>query len=122
MTAPFALPDLADTFRPFGSTTQIIDDLECRIVPNIYWGEEAGDSGGELRWSHYLDCNPGADIRDACTRSTGNNVWNYFDGDRVEATLNGLLHKFVVVWVEQRYTGTANAYTRVYLMRDTVTW
>lgn len=122
MTAPFALPDTFDSYRPFGGATQILNDVACRIVPNLYPGEVAGGGVDELKWSHYLDCDPGNDIRDGSSRAYPYNYFTYGEGDEVRATLNGKAHKFVVVWVEQRYTGTANAYTRAYLMRDTVTW
>lgn len=122
MAANFALPDTFDSYRPFGGATQILNDVPCRIVPNLYPGEVAGGGADELKWSHYLDLDPGSDIRDGSGRVYPANSFTYADGDEVRATLNGLAHKFVVVWVEQRYTGTANAYTRAYLMRDTVTW
>lgn len=122
MAAPFELPDLMDLYRPFGASSPIDTGIPCRIVPNERYGRGEAVGTTYLTWSHWVDLESNYDIRDGCSRAAGTNYITYADGDQVEATLEGKTWRFVVVWVEKRYTNTDRNYTRAYLVRDRVYW
>lgn len=122
MAPPFELPDVCDIYRPFGAALPTHSDVPCRIVPNGAVGRGATAGSTYPSWTHWVDLDPDYDIRDGCSRAAGTNFIAYADGDEVRAELAGRLYRFVVVWVEDRFTGTDNNYTRAYMRRDTVDW
>jgi len=123
MAAPFDLPDLCDIYRPFGAAIPDATDVPCRIVPNLARAEASGAGGtAEIGWSHWADFESSVDVRDGVTRAAGTDYLTYADGDEIRATLEGCLTRFVVVFVEFRFTNTPSNYKRAYLMRDTVAW
>lgn len=122
MAPPFELPDRCDIYRPFGAALPTHGNVPCRIVPNERYGRGEATGSTYLEWSHWVDLQPDYDIRDGCARAAGDNSIAYSDGDEVRATLAGRAYRFVVVWVEDRFTNTDGNYTRAYLLRDQVTW
>lgn len=72
-------------------------------------------------WTHFVDVDISTQIKDGCTRTAGQNYVTYADGDEIRATVEGVALRFVVVWVEDRYTNTDKVYRRAYLVRSTRT-
>lgn len=111
------LPTTCDIYRPFGAGSPTTSSVPCKHVPDLARGRGSG-LAGVLSWTHYIDVNDTIDIRDGCTRTLGANAINYADGDQVRIP-SGSSTKYVVVWVEMKNLGTAQAFKRAYLMRDT---
>jgi hypothetical protein len=111
------LTTTCDILRPFGAGAPTYSAVPCRLVADLPRGRGSG-LAGLLAWSHYIELDPSADIRDGCTRSPGSDAALFADGDEVRIP-SGASTRFVVVWVETRCLGTAQAYKRAYLLRDT---
>lgn len=118
MAAPFPLPDVCNIHRPAGASSPVHSDVPCRIVPNLAVGRGGTAGPTYLMWTHWVDLPPDYDIRDGCTRAAGTNYITYADGDGVRAVCGGFAYRWVVVWVEDRFTNTDTNYTRAYLVRD----
>jgi hypothetical protein len=117
-----ALPSSAfsttcDVYRPFGAASPTATGLPCRLVPDLAVGRPFGGSG--LMWTHYLDLDAGADVRDGCTRFGAANALNYADGDEIRIPSGAPTPRFVVVWVETINQGSPRESRRAYLMRNT---
>src|SRR5262249_1452753 len=91
----------------------------CRLVEQFDVGRPP--VSGQLMWSHYIDLDPSADIRDGVTRTVGNNTLTYADGDEVRIP-SGSTNKYVVVFVVSMGLGTAQQYKRAYLLRHSLDW
>jgi hypothetical protein len=104
-----------DLYRPFGSLIPTEIDLPGRIVPAAEAGRRV--VSGDVQWTHFLDVDTNIDIRDGCTRTTGENQLTYADGDEIR--IADTTARYVVVWVETQNEGTPQAFKRAYLMRHT---
>lgn len=113
MLSPTLLPSICEIYRPFGDSTPIATNIPCRIVPSI----ERSPNKGETYWTHMLDLQPGIDIRDGCTRTSGQTNIVYADGDEVRVPGGSGSSRYVVVWVETMCRDTPLQYQRVYLLR-----
>lgn len=112
------LTTTCDIFRPFGAGAPTTTGVACRLVPDLANGRGAG---GGLVWSHYVDLDDTADVRDGCTRAAGVNAVTYGDGDELRIP-NASGSRYVVVWVELLNRGTSRQIKRAYLLRDTGIW
>jgi hypothetical protein len=112
------LPNTCDVYRPFGAGSPTTTGVACRLVADFPGGRGGAIGAGYFFWTHYLDLNPSADVRDGCGRSAGANALNYADGDEVRIAGT----TYVVVWVEVRNRGTAQECKRAHLLRDAPSW
>ena len=96
-------------------------DLPCRLRPDLAAGTRAMATG-PVGWTHALDFNPGADVRDGCTRTAGDCMVTYADGDEVRVPGGAGTTRYVVVWVETVGRGTAMQHQRAYLLRFEAAW
>jgi hypothetical protein len=110
------LTTTCDIYRPFGAGSPTHTAVPCRLVPDLPRGRGSG-LAGVLAWSHYIDLQDTADILDGCSRPAGSDSELFNDGDEVRIP-SGASTRYVVVWVETRLLGTANAYKRAYLLRN----
>jgi hypothetical protein len=105
-----------DIYRPFGDATPTTTGVPCRLAPAL-----AAGSGkpmvAALAWTHTLDFQPGVDLRDGCSRTTGSNAIDYADGDEVRISDGAGATRYVVVWVETVGRGTPMQFQRAYLLR-----
>src|SRR5258708_38061514 len=106
-----------DIYRPFGAGSATTTGVPCRLMPDLAAGRGAG-SGALVSWTDYIDVADTVDVRDGCTRTAGADAVTFHDGDEVRIP-NGSGSRFVVVWVERVNLGTAQAFQRAYLLRDT---
>lgn len=106
------LTNACDIHRPFGAATPTVTGIPCRLAPDLIAGSKGTVAG--LVWTHILDLQPDADIRDGCTRTAGADAIDFADGDEVR-TPNG--DQYVVVWVETVGLGTPLEHQRAYLLR-----
>lgn len=97
-------------------------NVVCRLVPRLWSGRGAYSGSSYMLWSHVLDVLPAVDIRDGMTRASNLDYLNYSNGDEIRLTFGTSIYKFVVLWVEHRYTNTARHFKRCYLLRDSVSW
>ena len=111
------LTTTCDIYRPFGAASPLTTNVPCRVQPAL--GSGRTNVGGNLTWTHTLDFQEGVDLKDGCTRLGGADAVSYFDGDEVRIPSGASSPRFVVVWVEVQNLGTANAFQRAYLLRDT---
>jgi len=119
MAIPAALlPTTCDIYRPFGDSTPLATAVPCRLVADMPGGRNNG-LAGTLLFTHYIELDPSAGILDGCTRLLTANAPSYADGDEVRIP-SGSSKSFVVVWVEERQVGTAQASKRAYLLRHAV--
>jgi len=109
------LTTTCDIFKPFGAGSPSATAVPCRLVGDLYRGRGMSPPN-TVAWTHFIDVQDSVDIVDGCTRTIPLNTINYADGDEVRIPTGGTA-RYVVVWVETRLLGTANAYKRVYLMR-----
>ena len=112
---PLPDPILLTSFtvrRPFGTDAAPAGSYRGHLTPAA--GPGRSPSGNNPRWTHTLDVNMDADVRDGCTRAAGANELTYADGDEIRVVGGGV---FVVVWVETHNAGTPAAFKRAYLMR-----
>jgi hypothetical protein len=122
MALPAALlTNTCDIYRPFGDATPLATGIPCRLAPDL-----AGGSGKKvvaaLIWTHILDFQPGADVRDGCSRTAGTNAIDFADGDEVRVPGGAGTTRYVVVWVETVGLGTTMQYQRAYLLRHEAAW
>jgi hypothetical protein len=122
MALPTALlTNTCDVYRPFGDATPLATDISCRLAPDM-----AGGSGkkvvASLIWTHTLDLQPGADVRDGCSRTADTNAIDFADGDEVRVPGGSGATRYVVVWVETVGLGTTMQYQRAYLLRHEAAW
>lgn len=96
--APPATPDLAA--------------VPCCLKEDFARGSEAGEGSQTFRWTHVLSCAASADLRDTWPSTPANTVH--------VPDKNGT--PFLVVFVELVGRGTAGAYKRVFLNRQTPPW
>lgn len=115
---PELLTTTCSIFRPFGNSTPLETDVACRLIPDVPCGRGSGLSGA-LAWTHYMDCQPDTDVIDQLTRSIGSNALNYADGDEVQIPSSSPEGSFVVVMVTRVNAGSAEEFTRVFMMRST---
>ncbi len=115
---PNQLPTTCDIYRPFGAASPTATGVACRLVPDVARGRAAP---GPLTWTHYLDLDDAADVRDGCTRLGGSDSLNFGDGDEVRIP-NASGSRYVVVWVEVMNRGTPRQFKRAYLMRHAAAW
>ncbi len=116
------LTTTCDIYRPFGAGAPTTSNVACRLVPCIGRGRGGSSAAGYLVWSHTLDVQDTADVRDGCTRTAGTNLITYNDGDEVRIPGGGGGTRYAVVWVEMVNRGTDLQFKRVYLLRDAATW
>ena len=114
------LTTTCDVYRPFGAGAATTTGVACRLVPDLVRGRGVGSSATVV-WTHYIDLDDTADLRDGCTRLPGSDGIQYIDGDEVRIP-NGSGSRYAVVWVELINRGTARQFKRAYLVRDTATW
>jgi hypothetical protein len=74
-----------------------------------------------LWWSQYIDVDDSVDIRDAVTRTAGQDFLNFADGDELRIP-SGSNNRYVVVFVTELAKGLANQYKRAFLLRHSVDW
>lgn len=118
MSLPAALlTTTCDIYRPFGAAAPTATGVPCRLAPALGDGNRAGAQV----WTHTLDLQPGVDVRDGYSRSTGSSSLSYTDGDEVRVPGGGST-RYVVVWVEVAGRGTPMQYLRAYLLRHQATW
>jgi hypothetical protein len=110
------LTTTCDIYRPFGDATPIATDIPCRLTPAFAAGTDK-KSDTTISWTHMLDLQPGVDLRDGCSRTTGENAVDYADGDEVRVPGGAGTTRYVVVWVETVSRGTSMQYQRAYLLR-----
>lgn len=108
------LTTTCDVYRPFGAGSPTATAVPCRLVDDLDSGRTPGGLG--VMWTHHIDLDPSADVRDGCSRTVGANAVSYGDGDEVRIPSGGSA-RYVVVWVTVRELGTAQAYKRAYLLR-----
>ena len=108
-----------DVYRPFGAGSPVTTGIAGRLVPDLPAGR--GRSGALLLWTHYIDVDVTADIRDGCTRVGGADTLQYADGDEVRIP-DGSGSRYVVVWVEMHNRDTPQQFKRVYLLRAVAVW
>lgn len=106
-----------DVYRPFGDASPAATNVPCRLVADFPAGRPT--NFGAVAWTHYLDLDPAADVRDGCTRSVNSTQMTYADGDEVRVPTGAAGPRFVVVWVETVNQGTPREFKRAYLVRDT---
>ena len=111
------LPTTCDVYRPFGAASPTATNVRCRLVADHARGR-AQYSGGPT-WTHYLDLDPAADVRDGVTRPMSSTLMTYADGDEVRVPTGAATPRYVVVWVEKVHEGTPREFKRAYLLRDT---
>ena len=111
------LPTTCDVYRPFGAASPTAAGVRCRLVADHARGR-APFSGGPT-WTHYLDLDPAADVRDGVTRTLASNALVFNDGDEVRVPTGATAPRYVVVWVEKVHEGTPREFKRAYLLRDT---
>lgn len=104
-----------DVYRPFGAGSPTHSNVSCRLVADFARGRMA--SGGVPEWTHYLEIDSTADIRDGCTRAAGAYVLTFADGDEVRVPGGASSPRFVVVWVETIDQGSPREFKRAYLLR-----
>jgi hypothetical protein len=109
------LATTCDVYRPFGAGAPTYSNVPCRLVADFPRGRAAA---GSPAWTHYLELDASADVRDGCTRAAGAADLTYADGDEVRAPA-GAATRYVVVWVETVDAGTPREFKRAYLLRHT---
>jgi hypothetical protein len=114
---PSLLTTTCDVYRPFGAGAPTATGVPCRLSARP---PAEGPAGG-MFWTHTLDLQPGADVRDGCTRTAGTNTCVYADGDEVRVPSGGST-RYVVVWVEVVGRGTPLQFQRAYLVRHAASW
>ena len=114
------LTTTCDVYRPFGDATATTAGVPCRLTPALADGTVR--EGGTLAWTHTLDLQPGADVRDGCTRTAGSAAIDFADGDEVRVPGGAGTTRYVVVWVETVGRGTPMQYQRAYLLRHEAVW
>src|SRR5438067_1009800 len=68
------LTTTCDVYRPFGAGSPTATGIPCRLTAALT--ATAGRPGGStLTWTHTLDLQPGADVRDGCSRTAGPAGW-----------------------------------------------
>jgi hypothetical protein len=115
------LTTTCDIYRPFGSGVLVASAVACRLAPTLARGRGSTAGLNYLIWSHQLDVDDTTDIRDGCTRMTGQNAFQYSDGDEVRIP-DSSSSIYVVVWVEMLNRGTALQFKRAYLLRHAPAW
>lgn len=119
MPIPAALlPTTCDVYRPFGAASPTTTGVACRLVGQFGRYRAASST---IQWTHYIDVNSTADIRDGCVRVPSAPTVSYADGDEVRIP-NGSGSRYVVVWVEVLNRGTGQEFKRVYLHRHAAVW
>jgi hypothetical protein len=118
---PAFLTTTADVYRPFGAGSPTTTGIPCRLTPAL-----AALTGklvvGQVGWTHTLDFQPGVDVRDGCSRTTGSDEINFADGDEVRVPGGAGTTRYVVVWVETVGRGTPMQFQRAYLLRHVAAW
>jgi len=110
-----------DIYRPFGAGSPTTSGLACRLVADVARGRGFQSAANYLVWTHYLDLDSSADIRDGCSRSAGSDSIAYADGDEVRVPSGGST-RYVVVWVEMVNRGSGQQFKRAYLLRHSAAW
>jgi hypothetical protein len=114
---PSLLTSTCDVYRPFGDASPLATGVPCRLAPDL-----AAGTGKKvvlpLSWTHTLDLQPGADVRDGCSRSVGADAIDFADGDEVR--VGGT--RYVVVWVETVGRDSPMQFQRAYLLRHEAAW
>jgi hypothetical protein len=103
------LNHVCDVYRPFGAGSATATSVPCRLAPDLAVGV-GKRTDSSLVWTHTLDLPMDADVRDGCSRTTGNNAIDFADGDEIRSP-NG--DRFVVVWVEIVGAGTPMEHPRL---------
>lgn len=114
------LPSRCDVYRPFGSASPTTTGIPCRIAPRTD-SKSRGIVDETIAWTHMLDFQPGVDIRDGCSRSAGDCVITYADGDEIRVP-SGSTTRYVVMWVETIGRDTPLQFQRAYLLRHGAAW
>lgn len=116
MVAPFDLPDVCDILTTAIGGTVIQADVPCRQVPNAWQALTNRQDSGALGWTHWVDFNPDTLVDDnAVWEFPGGQSWQV--GQALRFSYPDLLLILSVVFVEDRFTNTDRAYTRVYCNR-----
>lgn len=114
---PGLLTTTCDIHRPFDNASPTETGVPCRLSPVS--GSRIGPDG--TAWTHALDLQPGTDVRDGSSRTTGSAAVVFGEGDEVRVPSGGST-RYVVVWVEVVARDTPRQFTRAYLLRHEASW
>jgi hypothetical protein len=90
--------------------------VACYLQPDWPGGQEHGDRGAQLAWTHVMLVDAGVDLRDAYTGAmTRVNQDTVYVPDK-----NGTA--FTVVFIERVHRNQATDHKRIYLDRQTPGW
>jgi len=119
MTAPFPLPDLADLYAGLGDIEPYAEDVPCRQVPQFHRLQALDESGQQMMGlTHWVDFEPDVFIADEASPMTSLMGQSFQAAvPIIKIQLDGALLTLMVLFVEDRFTGTPKAYTRVYCQR-----
>lgn len=106
------LTTTCDIYRPFGAASATATNVPCRLSPMV----SASDHPAGILWTHTLDVQPGVELHDGFTRTSGDSDVTYADGDEVRVPGGGST-RYVVVWIEVIARDTPRQHQRAYLLR-----
>jgi len=115
VTTPFDLPDLCDLFHS-GQGTPFATDVPCRQVPAYARTGNTLSTSQNPIYTHWVDFDSDVLVRDQTTM-TYPRINLTSPGDRIEITTELTILVLHVLWVEDRFSGTPNAYQRAYCVR-----
>lgn len=126
MTAPFPLPDEITVYNgPWTNGSIRYPNMPCRLVPAWRKDRPSFNDPDTPNWfTHWIDFDPQYVLEASVSSFEDEDslVWAQGDELRRVLTLPGaageLRETYWVVWVEERYTGTATWHRRAYLIRN----
>jgi len=119
MTAPFALPDVADLYAGLGDIDPYATNVPCRQVPQFN-RLVALESSGQVMFglTHWVDFEPDVFLADEAS-PTASLMGQSFQAavPIIKIQLTDVLLVLAVLFVEDRFTGTDNEYIRAHCQR-----